>query len=76
MEDQYMDIYTPRRSRIRFTHPSADWSGNIRIAKRILVLGREYTIKNIEVDCSYTSVELEEHSGYIFSSCMFSNVEE
>jgi hypothetical protein len=70
----YMNIWTKKGSKIRFTNPNVGYDYDIKNAKKYLKLKKYYIIKRISVGQSRTEVELEGIPDIRFNAIMFSNV--
>lgn len=73
--DNTMDIYTPIGSKVIFSFPNNGTEYEQNIAKKYLILNKEYTIEKIEIGSWHTDVFLKEIKNISFNSVLFSNKE-
>lgn len=73
--DNTMDIYTPIGSKVIFSFPNNGTEHEQNIAKKYLILNKEYTIEKIEIGSWHTDVFLKEIKNISFNSVLFSNKE-
>ena len=69
-----MRIDAPYGTKVKFTHPTYGWPGDIKQAERYLKLGQIYTVLRTVIYDSSTTVYLEEIPRIGFNSVQFDEV--
>ena len=69
-----MDIYAKEGDKIVFAHPNWGYPHDQKLARDLLVVGKEYTVEKCDVSSFTTSVYLKEVSGFSFNSVLFDDV--
>lgn len=69
-----MDIYAKEGDKIVFAHPNWGYPHDQKLARDLLVVGKEYTVEKCDVSSFTTSVYLKEVSGFYFNSVLFDDV--
>lgn len=71
-EESYMDIYSPPGTKVRFA-ANGGWEYDKEEAKKVLTLGKIYTVSNVDVHSSHSYVSLEGVNGE-FNTVLFNEV--
>jgi len=75
-ERQFMSIWTPPGSKIKYINPAHGWERDREKVAEILLYDEVYTISKIIVYHMTTNIYLHEEPGRQFNSNYFANVDE
>lgn len=71
-----MNIYALKGHKVKCKTLSAGYDYHEEVAKKYLEVGKEYTVKNTQVDSCYTDVWLQEFPNVKFNSVFFEDAVE
>lgn len=71
MSEDYMDIYSPPGTRVKFSHPTAGYQYDQKLARENLTVGNVYVVEYTEVGSCHTAVYLKGFGNKRFNSVMF-----